>query len=113
MTYRRALHRYAAELAVNATAIVSRDETPPALTFAKFDESLLSLFGLFHSFVPLEEKRSAFHALAYVPSATSDEYDGKAMQLTREQFPAAVVEPWHKLIAQNVLQHIFQPSFLD
>jgi hypothetical protein len=47
------------------TAIVSRDETPPALTFAKFDESLLSLFGLFHTFVPMEEKRSAFQAGAY------------------------------------------------
>jgi hypothetical protein len=52
---------------------------------------LLSLFGLFHNFVPEEEKRGAFDALAYVPSAEG--YDGKAAHLTREQFPAAVVEP--------------------
>jgi hypothetical protein len=33
VTGRRALHRYAAELAENATAIASHDGTPPALTF--------------------------------------------------------------------------------
>jgi hypothetical protein len=91
VTCRKALRRYAGELAANATAIAGRDETPPALTFVKFDQSLQSLFGLFHSFVPEEEKRGAFHALAYVASAEG--YEGKAAQLTREQFPAAVVEP--------------------
>ena len=50
--YRKVLRRYAAELAENATAIAGRDELPPAFTFLMFDESLLSLFGMFHFFVP-------------------------------------------------------------
>jgi len=95
MTYRRALRRYAAELAVNAAAMAGREEAPPALTFNKFDESLRSLFGLFHTFVPEHEKRRAFDALAVVmPSA--DRYDGSkaaAAHLPRDQFPAAVVRP--------------------
>jgi len=86
--YRMALRRYAAELVANATAIASRDETPLALCFKKFDESLLSMFGPFHSFVPAEEKRAAFRALAIPPTVELTQE-----QLTREQFPAAVVEP--------------------
>jgi hypothetical protein len=57
---RRALRRYAGELAENAVAIASRDETPPALTYTKFDLSLQSLFGLFHFFVSEDEKRGRY-----------------------------------------------------
>ena len=88
VTYRVAFRRYAAELAANATAIASRDKTPPALTFKKFDETLLAMFGPFHSFVPAAEKHAAFRAFAVMPSAELAQ-----KQLTREQFPAAVVEP--------------------
>ena len=50
---RRALRRYATELAANATAISEHDATPPELTFDKFEKLLQSLFGRFHSFVPV------------------------------------------------------------
>ena len=87
VAYRKALRRYATELVENATAIAGHDETPPELTFTKFDELLVSLFGQFHSFVPAEKKLGAFHTLAVVSSTLARR---EAAQLSREHFPAAV-----------------------
>jgi len=95
MTYRTAFRRYGAELAACATTIATRDDTPPALSFTKFDEALLSLFGPFFSFVPEAEKRAAFSAFADMPSMRGLQRGELTQeQVTRDQFPAAVVGAW-------------------